>query len=388
MYREQCAHLKAPDVTTYSPRLFQDVVRRQIWQSMAPGVREAGLKCRVLARLRKLWHVSPRPMGCQPWHLAALFDQLTTDNDAKIERLTGIYRQYLEPLLVHHFNGDERERLKSILKSLVILRSLGIPYRAGCPIPIVDGDRLLASLHRRCGGIGLMTWREVDERRPVYVVEADADRFLGWITGRMTAFVGVADREKATLDAVWSVLFSTPDRGIQLTRELSPGGPQASSAWLHGDAFPAREAVLIRCPDLGAKVLVFESPWVRGNRGLGVDRALGALPPACSARDVWVWHPRRLTSRPREHVTCYLALGRALRRSSPRQSPETTLFDALRDHYLQASVLALQEIVDCYRYGIIETDGGAWKPRGESLLHVVEGLVTWALGRRDRRRRV
>jgi len=275
--------------------------------------------------------------------------------------------------------------LEKVLKSLIMLRLLEVPYRPGCPISAAEeGESLLASLYILCKGMGLMVLSEGGN--PVYVVETDHGRFVEWIIARMTGLLGRNDRDKTVSDALWSALFPIPECGTRPERALSPTLPQSYPIQLSGNAFPGREAVLVRCPGLGEWVLVFESLWEM-DRGGRVHRVVRVLPEGISPDQVWIWIPRRPSQPEAGQIASYMATARALRQVLSQESAgemDEWTARALKRQYLQASTPALEGIVDCYRQGEVVTDIDTWRldDHADSLVHLIERLVAW-VGHRD-----
>ena len=356
-----------------------DRLCQQVVQNVAPGVQAAPWVCQSVGALRSLYLDFSAQTWEQAHDLAELFDQLRIAGaNPEFGRLAAIYERYLEPVVVPYFDGSRRRYLEKSLKTLIVLRWLGVPYRSGCPISAEKHKSLLSSLYVLCGGAGLMVWDE--EISPVYVVETDQDRFVEWIVARMAAFLGRSDRDKSVSDALWSTLFSTPELGSE--RELASAGSPSHSLRLSGDVFSGREAVLVQSPGAGARVLVFESPW-EADQGRRVHRVMKAWPEEIPSCPVWIWVPRRLSPHEQERITRYMAIARALRGTVSGENPDETgewLVRALRRPYLGASTSALKAIIDCYRQGTVVTDRGAWQPgeRTDSLVHLIGDLATWA----------
>jgi len=312
---------------------------------------------------------------------------LTSSTDPEFRRLAAIYERRLERVVVRHYRRNRRRRLERSLKALIVLRLLDVPYRSGCPISTGAEKNLLSSLSVHCGGAGLMAWTEGGA--PVYVVETDRERFVDWIVGRTTAFLGRDDRDKVLSDALWATLFATPGRDVG--QDLPPSGAQTSdgcrtrSLLLSGDAFAGREAVVVQRPGVGRWVLVFESPW-ETDRGRRVRQVMKALPDGIGPGRVWIWVPRQPLPREDEDITLHMATSRALREvTSGERADGTTcgwLLRALQRLYLGASAPALEAIVACYREGTVVTDRGTWRPleRAQPLVHLVGEFGAWASG--------
>jgi hypothetical protein len=347
---------------------------QQVLRSVAPGVKGRCWTCVPKGRLR-LFLPDASVQTCD---LAGLYDHLlATSASPEFNRLAAIYAQCLETVVARNFCGTRRRQLEKSLKALIILRLLGVPYRAGSPIPGAAEEGLLSSLHILCQGAGLMAWNE--NGNPVYVVENDPERYVEWVVTRMTAFLGRNERDKAVADALWSKLFSVPEGGVR--QELLPAGSQPCSLLLSGDVFSGREALLIQWPGAGKWVVAFESPW-KVDQGRRVHRVMRALPGEVSSGRVLIWVPRRLLPREEEQVVCYMAIARALRMMPADESADETggwLMRALQRAYLSASKLALEAILDSYRQGMVVADRGMWYPdqRTDSLVCLVRELMVW-----------
>jgi hypothetical protein len=357
-----------------------DRLYRQVLESVAPEVQEAHYTCKLLRRLESLCLSSLVRVDGQVQDLTGLFDWLLISSlNAEFRRLVAIYERCLEPIVVRQFHGDERRQLERSLTSLIVLRLLGVPYRSGCPVSAGEGENLLSSLHVLCGGTGLMTWKE--DSKPVYVVEADHQRFVEWVVERVTSFLGRNDWDKVVSDALWSAMFPVPECGTRHERELRPTWSQSHPILLSGTAFLEQGAVLVRRSDLGEWVLVFESPREM-DRGRRVHRVMTALPRGISPGQVWIWVPTQPLRDEQGQITCHMATARALRQALCASAGEMDerLIRKLRREYVRTSTPALTGIVDCYRQGMVVADKGIWEPSNHtgSLVDLIGELVAWA----------
>jgi len=357
-------------------------LRQQILDSADPETQTAQWTCRALGELRALCAASSVRLDDHIRDLAELFDRLLASSpDPEFRRQATIYSHRLEPAIQHYFAPDEQEHLRKALKTIIVLRLLGVPYRAGCPTPAEGkAERLLASLYGLCGGAGLMVWD--GEGAPVYVVETAPEQFVEWVVARSACFLGRDERDKTVSDAVWSALFPVAGHDAQPERELLPTGRQTCSTCLSGNTFPGREAVRIRCPDQDEYVLIFESLW-EADRGRRVHRGVRALAGKFPMERVGIWIPGRPTPQDEELIVCYMATAQAMRRvfsCGGGRENERWLVRALQGQYLQVSRLALAVILKCYRHGMVVTDRGIWRPGNAvgSLVHLIGDLVTWS----------
>ena len=364
-----------------------DSLCRQVLDSIDPKVQETWQVCQTLGRLKSLCSTTLSQVDEGVRDLAGLFDRLCVSRvPVEFSRWADIYGRCLEPLVALHFRGGDRERLGKSLKSLIILRLLWASYQSGCPSSSGGEEAaLLATLHARCKGMGLMVWNE--GAGPVYVVETERSQFVEWVITRMSSFLGRTERDKAVSDALWSMLFPTAECGLRQERALPTASLQPCPGLVSGSAFPGREGVGVRCPGQDERVLVFESPWEM-DTGRRVHRALKDLPAGVPVERVWIWVPKRPSRRETEQVTCYMAAGRALRellcQESAGEVVDRWLVRALRRRYVRASMPALRAIVECYRQGMVVAGEGTWRPEDHegSMECLIRGLLTWADGKR------
>lgn len=334
-----------------------DQLRQEALAYVSEQVENRAVVCRAVQRLEALGRSCPVPVE----HLSDLFDALRgAAGDPAFDRQAAILEHRLGPLVRQHFPVDDQAVLERALKTLVVLRTLGIPYRAPSS---PAADRLVA-LHRLCEGDGLMTWHE-RVGGPVYVVERDVDRFVDWLLAREVAFLGRREREKALCNALW-VALKTEEPTID---EASIGIEVAP--------FAEQEAVVVHPPALGQRVVVFESPW-EADRGQRLHRVLQRLPEGMPVDHVWVWQPALLDPEDAQQVTCYMALARALREAG--EENRAAALTLMGESYPSVSALALRAIVGCYRRGRVVTEQGMWQPNGHrgSLVSLTQYLVIWA----------
>lgn len=348
-------------------RLAFDRLYQEMLENVSEQVEKREPVCRAVRRLWMICRSCPDSIE----HLSDLFDVLRASEERpEFDRLATILDQRLAPLIRRHFREDEQVLLERTLKTLVVLRTLGLPYRPKSPIPWAEADDLLAALERLCDEDGLMTWCGSDGE-PVYVVERDVERFVDWLIARLIAFLGPGEREKALSDALWSTLATE--------EQTSLGG---ATIEIGVATFAGKEAVLVQHPELGTRVLVFESLW-KEDRGRRTRRVLSRLPVGIPLEHVWIWVPASLNPEGSEQVTCYVALARALREIG--DEAQEAVVSRMSGLYLRTCAPALRTIVDGYRRGKLVTERGTWRPDGQpgSFVSVIRQGVAWAT--RERR---
>ena len=335
-----------------------DHLRQEVLAWVSEQVEQREAVCRAMRRLETLCQPCPTPVE----HLSDLFDVLRgAAGDPAFDRQAAILEHRLGPLVRQHFPAGDQVVLERVLKTLVILRTLRLPYRAPSP-PAADR---LAALHRLCEGDGLMTWHGRGGE-PIYVVERDVEWFVDWLLARQITFLGQREREKALCDALWAALATEEPTTVGET----PIGIGVAP-------FAEREAVLIQHPALGQRVVVIESPW-EAERGQRLHRVLQRLPEGMPVDHVWVWQPVLLDPEDAQQVTCYMALARALREAG--EENRAAALNLMGESYPSVSALALRAIVGCYRRGRVVTERGVWQPNGHqgSLVSLTQYLVIWA----------
>jgi hypothetical protein len=335
-----------------------DRLRQEALAFVSEQVEKHVAVCRVVRRLETLDRSCPIPVE----YLSDLFDALRgTAADPTFNRQVVILEHRLGPIIRQHFPADDQVVLKRALKTLVVLRTLGVPYRTA---PAVDR---LAALHRLCEGDGLMAWHGRGDA-PVYVVERDVERFVDWLLARQIAFLGRREREKALSDTLWSALVTEKPTTVGETLIGIEAAP-----------FAEREAVLVQHPTLGQRVVVCESLWPV-DRGQRLHRVLQRLPAGIPLDHVWIWLPASPDPEEVQRMTCYMALARTLREAD--EEDREAALSVMRESYPSTSALALRAIVGCYRRGRVVTERGVWRPNGYqgSLVSLTRHLFAWASG--------
>ncbi|MBN2394713.1 MAG: hypothetical protein JXR84_28535 [Anaerolineae bacterium] len=352
----------------------------QVLNHLDPKVQEICWQCRVWGTVQRLFAQPGFKLPDTLQDIADLFEVTPPSwKNGEARRLRHIYRHTLRPRIRQHFSLAQAAALERYIQRLIVLRWLDVPYK-GTRDPHLLSQ--LLSLHTLCQGHDLMVW--VEGETPVFVVENRRKAFIAWMMQRMQAFLGYAERDKTLADALWTAWFTTPDFGSVSERTLPlPAG--AESLHVSGEAFPGREAILIRAGEVPPRVVIFESPWEL-DQGRRVRAAMPQIPAGIPPSRVWVWEPARLTPGQAQTVLAYMTTGRALRYALLQKGYEQAaprLVNVLKHYYLEASSSAIHHLVQCYQNGQIVTDDGVYPPPAESpdMLHSLAQVFATATGR-------
>lgn len=274
------------------------------------------------------------------------------EHNREHERWTTIYETLLKPKIERHFSQSQRQRLTRSIQSLILLRSLNVPYGAGCPATGAPLDTiLLLQLHDLCQGAGLMLWQE--HSSPIFVVETDRRAFLDWVLARMLTFSTSAQREHTVGELLWTYLFA--DRH---TLQNTPGYDSSSASV---SPLLGREGVLFRSHDGRARLVIFESIW-KMDRGRRTQRVMAQLPSGMGLGDVWLWEPAEPDDNDLRCLEMVMAHTQALQFATT-----PWVRDMLRQRQADLAEVAEQTVMACYRDGRIYSHLGVQYPEGPNL---------------------